>query len=120
VSGGGATHLGNNDTTDPITPALVPYARLLLPVQLGTVSALAATGVPAGQDGSGNPPTVDLTQQVVNAAFERVSVAASMFPNALRQVPTPSGTVHDAALHQSTPVSETDTLWLVPGVGIRR
>jgi hypothetical protein len=118
VSGGGVTYLGNNDATDPITPALVPYATLLFPVQLGTVSALTATSVPAGQDRSGNPLTIDLTQQVVNSAFESVSVPAGSFPNALRQITTRSGTVHDAALNQSTPVSETDTVWLVPGVGI--
>ncbi len=118
VSGGGVTYLGNNDATDPITPALVPYARLLFPVQLGTVSALTGTGVPAGQDSKGNPLTIGLTQQVVNSAFESVSVPAGSFPNALRQVTTLSGTVHDAALNQSTPVSETDTVWLVPSVGI--
>ncbi|HKD54295.1 MAG TPA: hypothetical protein VKB72_08725 [Steroidobacteraceae bacterium] len=118
VSAGGVTYLGNNDATDPITPALVPYATLLFPVQLGTVSALTGARVPAGQDSSGNPLTIDLTQQVVNSAFESVSVPAGTFPNALRQVMTRSGTVHDAALNQSTSVSETDTVWLVPGVGI--
>jgi hypothetical protein len=118
VSGGGVTYLGNSDGTDPITPTLVPYARLLFPVQLGTVSTLSGTRVPAGHDSSGNPLTIDLTQQIANSAFESVSVPAGTFPNALRQVTTLSGTVRDAALNQSTSVSGTDTVWLVPGVGI--
>jgi len=118
VSGGGVTYLGNNDATDPITPTLVPYVRLLFPVQLGPVSMLSGTAVPAGHDSSGNPLTIDLTLQIANAAFESVSVPAGTFPNALRQVTTLSGTVHDAAVNQSTSVSATDTTWLVPGVGI--
>ncbi len=118
VRPGGLSLLGNSDTTDFITPQIVPYVELAFPVALGTVSTVTASRLPAGKDPAGNALTADLTQRVVNAAFETVAVPAGTFTNALRQVTQIDGSVRDAALDLSVAFSGTDTRWLVPGVGI--
>lgn len=118
LSLGGLTYLGNNDTTDLITPQIVPYAQLRFPVQTGRVSSITGTNLPFGYDGSGNPITLNITQTIDNVAIEAVSVSAGSFSNAMKQVSTISGTARDAALGQSIAISGTATDWLVPGVGL--
>ena len=118
LSLGGLTYLGNNDTTDLITPQIVPYAQLLFPVQTGRVSSVTGTNLPFGYDGIGNPITLNITQTIDNVAIEAVSVSAGSFSNAMKQVSTISGTARDAALGQSIAISGTATDWLVPGVGL--
>ncbi len=118
LSLGGLSYVGNNDTTDLITPQIVPYAQLLFPVQTGRVSSVTGTNLPFGYDGIGNPITLNITQTIDNVAIEAVSVSAGSFSNAMKQVSTISGTARDAALGQSIAISGTATDWLVPGVGL--
>ena len=116
VNAGGVTLLGNTDRTDTITPLIAPYVELLFPVQVGPVSSLTGTNLPFGKDSSGNPITLDLTQEIANVAIESVDVPAGTFSNAMRQTTTVSATAYDGG-HSTPAVSGTDTLWLVPSVG---
>jgi len=118
ISAGGITFVGDNDTEDDITPQLVPWAQLLFPVNLGTVSSLSASNLPLGTDATGNPITVNLTQRIENVSFEPLNVPAGAFPRALKQVTTLSGTVRIAKLNLSVSLSGDQTRWLVPGVGV--
>ena len=118
ISAGGITFVGDNDAEDDITPQLVPWAQLLFPVNLGTVSSLSASNLPLGTDASGNPITVNLTQRIDNVSFEPLNVPAGAFPQALKQVTTISGTVSIAKLNLSVSLSGSQARWLVPGVGV--
>jgi hypothetical protein len=118
LSPGGLSYVGNNDTADLITPQIVPYAQMLFPVQTGRISSVTGMNLPFGNDGSGNPITLNLTQTIDNAVIETVSVSAGNFSNAMKQVSTISGTAHDAALGQSIGIAGTATDWLVPGIGL--
>jgi hypothetical protein len=118
LSPGGITHYGNNDSTDTLTPQIVPYAQLLFPVSSGTVSSVTGKNLPLGTDSYGNPLTLDMAQQVVNTGFEDITVAAGSFVGALRQTTTTTGTVNDPKLSQTVMLSSTDERWWVPHVGI--
>jgi hypothetical protein len=115
ATGGGITYFGTNDPADTISPQLIPYPQLLFPVATGTVSTITGRNLPFGKDATGNPLTLNLTQTIVNADLETVSVPAGTFANAMKQVTTISGMALDGS--QSIPVSGTDTVWFAPGVG---
>jgi hypothetical protein len=116
LSPGGVTDLGNTDSTDNLTPQLVPYVQELFPIQLGNVSTLTATNLPDGNDQAGHVVTLNMTQGIANVAFESVDAPAGTYANALRQTTTVNGTVQDNG--QSAPLSGTETSWYVPGVGL--
>jgi len=116
-SGGGITFYGNNQASDTVTPATIPYAQLMFPVTPGQVSSVSVRNVPQGTDGSGNPVTVSFTQTVVVADLESVNVTAGSFTNVAKVVTTMNGTATDKASGQSIPISGTDTTWFAPGVG---
>jgi len=114
-SAGGITYFGTSDPADTITPLLIPYPQMLFPVSTGTVSSITGKNLAFGKDAAGNAITLNLTQTIVNAGLETVSVPAGTFANAMKQVTTVSGTALDGS--QSIPVSGTDTVWFAPGVG---
>jgi hypothetical protein len=116
VNAGGVTNLGNTDSTDTISPLIVPYVQLLFPVQIGPVSSLTGTNLPFGKDSSGNPVTLNLTQNIANIVIESIDVPAGTYSNALRQTTAVTATAYDGG-QPSTAVSGTDTSWLVPGIG---
>jgi len=118
ISPGGITYLGNNDAEDTITPQLLPWVQLLFPVNVGTMSTVTGTNLPFGTDGSGNPVTLNVTQQIQNTAFEPINVPAGNFARALKQVTQLNATANNARLNQSVDVSGTETTWIVPGVGV--
>lgn len=115
-SGGGVTLLGNNESGDTITPLVVPYAELLFPVQVGLVSSIVGTNLPAGKDSGGNAITVNVTQKISNVAIETVDVPAGTFINALHQTTLVSATGLDQGVVSPSVVGSDDT-WLVPGIG---
>jgi hypothetical protein len=116
VNGGGVTLLGNSDASDSLTPLIVPYVQLLVPVQVGPVSSLTGTNLAFGKDSGGNPITLNLTQVIANVAVESVDVPAGSFSNAMRQTTSISATAFDSG--RSAPVvSGTDSSWIVPGIG---
>jgi hypothetical protein len=118
ASPGGITYLGNNDATDAITPLIIPYPQLLFPVNTGQVASIAGMNLSLGDDTQGNPITGSLNYTIANADFESVTVPAGIFPKALKQVTSTSVSGTDSLTHQTVTVTGTDTLWLVPGVGI--
>ena len=52
-SDGGLTYLGDNDTSDLVTPQIIPYVQLLYPVATGIQSTIAATNLSDGKDSGG-------------------------------------------------------------------
>jgi hypothetical protein len=120
IGNGGVTFVGNSDSTDLLTPQLVPFAQLLFPVATGQQSRLVATGLPVGNDSAGKPVTLDMTQTISNDRFEDVATTAGLFPGALRQTTTVSGTAKDSGSGQNLPVSGTDVRWYYPGAGLIR
>jgi hypothetical protein len=117
-SGGGLTALGTSLVDDTINAAIVPYVQLRFPVELGSVSMLTAISMPAGQDGSGHPLTLDMVQQIENTDFATVDVPAGSFRGALVQVTTVAGKVRNEALGLSSSFIGTATQWIASGVGI--
>jgi hypothetical protein len=115
VGNGGVTALGNTDTTDKISPLIIPYVQLLFPVGLGQVSQVVGQNLPYGSDASNNPITLDLTQTITNAAMETVDVPAGTFTGALKQTTTVAATLKDGT--QSAPVTGSDTSWYAAGIG---
>jgi hypothetical protein len=114
-SNGGITALGNTNPGDTISPLIIPYVQQLFPVQIGQVSAVSASNLPAGTDPSGHPVTLSLTQTITNGDFETVEVPAGVFANALNQSTTINATVFDNG--QSAPITGTENTWYVAGVG---
>lgn len=117
ASPGGITYLGNNDTTDGITPLIIPYPQLFFPVNTGQVAGIVGTNLSLGNDTQGNPITGNLNYTIANADFESVTVPAGIFPNALKQVTSTSVSGTDSLTHQTVTITGTDTIWLVPGIG---
>jgi hypothetical protein len=119
ASNGGVTYLGDNDSTDLVTPQIVPYPQLLFPVAAGTQSTINATNLSDGKNSGGQPVTISFTQTIVNQALGQVvSTSIGTFSNALEQVTTVSGTATVGG--QPATVSGTDTTWLVPNIGVVR
>jgi hypothetical protein len=117
ASPGGITYLGNSDTSDPLTPQIVPFPQLLFPAQTGTVASISGSHLPLGKNSQGNSLIGSLTYTITNADIEAITVPAGSFPNALKQVTATSVTGTDSTTNQSTTVTGTDTIWLVPGIG---
>jgi hypothetical protein len=117
ASPGGITYLGSNDATDAITPLIIPYPQLLFPVETGQVASIVGTNLSLGNNTQGNPITGNLNYTIANVDFESVTVPAGIFPNALKQVTSPSVSGTDSVTHQTVTVAGTDTIWLVPGIG---
>lgn len=116
---GGVTQLGNNDPNDTLSSQLVPYVDLAFPVATGPVSTVTGRQLPAGNDGSGNPLVLDLTQRVVNLGFERVEVPAGSFAQVLRQETTIDAVLRSQSIgNVNLPVHAVQTRWYAPGVGI--
>jgi hypothetical protein len=117
-SGGGLTFYGTNNAQDPVTPHIIPYAELLYPVQVGTVSSLMASNLPFGNASNGDALTASFTDTVTIAAIETVTVNAGVFANAARVVETQSGTARDTVTGATLPFTSTQTAWLAPGAGV--
>jgi hypothetical protein len=115
---GGITYLGNDDPSDAVTPYLVPQPFLLFPAAVGPVSSVTGQHLPFGSDQLGNALTIDTTQSYEVAQFEPLDLFCGSFPAALKHVTTISGSVTDAALHVTLPISSSETIWFAPGAGI--
>ncbi len=115
---GGITYLGNDDPSDSVTPYLVPQPFLLFPVEVGPVSTVTGRQVPFGTDQFGNALLLETTQSYEVAQFEPLDLFCGSYASALKHVMTISGSVTDAALHISIPISSSETLWFAPGAGI--
>jgi hypothetical protein len=116
----GIINRGNTDSTDFLTPQVVPYLELRFPLQPGSeFQALNKQGLSyddADGDGDGKNETADVTAQVKVVGFENVTVAAGTFSNTIRVESTVNLVV---TLSGGGRVSgtETQTTWFASGVG---
>jgi hypothetical protein len=114
------TFHGNNDTTDPITPQLVPVQTVRFPLSLGVSTVIAdRKGLPYWQDldGDGINDTFDFKSEYMVKAFEAITVPAGTFQNCARVENTQTVTAHSSAFGITATVTTTETAWVAPGVG---
>jgi hypothetical protein len=115
VGKGGVTALGNTDSSDTISPLIIPYVQLLFPVGIGPVSTVTGQNLPYGTNASNGPVTLNLTQVIANTARETVDVPAGTFVNAVKQTTTVNATVYEGG--QSAPITGNEATWYAAGVG---
>jgi hypothetical protein len=116
----GVTLHGDNDTTDPITPQLVPVQTVRFPLNLGmSIVTVDRKGLPFGQDldGDGINDTVDIKFEYVVKTLEFITVPAGTFQNCARVENGQTITAHSSAFGVTATVTTMQTEWLAPGVG---
>ena len=111
---------GNNDPTDPLTPAVAPFRKIVFPLKKGaTFEQFSRTGLDFGSDvdGDGKNETFDVVSTVTVFDFLSVSVASTSYPNTFLILTDTTLTVHLSASH--TTVSGVDNVaqYFAPGVG---
>ena len=119
---GGVANYGNNDPTDTLTAAVVPYAELLFPVAPGPIVSFSKTGLNFGMDldGDGWNETFDASQTISITGFESITTPAGTFPAAARRLSTIVANVRLTSTGQVITVNTTDNAWLAPGAGLVR
>jgi hypothetical protein len=116
----GINEYGTNDSTDNLSPPLVPYRTLRFPLAPNSsFTAVHRTGVDFGQDldGDGRNDTAAVSVQVSVIGVESVSVPVSVFTDALKVQTLTTVTVTYSRSGLSETVTQTQTQWLAPGVG---
>jgi hypothetical protein len=112
------TFFGNNDSSDPLTPAVVPYDEMIFGVRLNSTLLFNETGRTTHQDldGDGRPETVDARGVASFVGLEKVTTAAGTFSAAAHVSARINLAVHFTAAGSVTG-TETINQWLVPDVG---
>jgi hypothetical protein len=116
----GLTEYGNTDTTDTLTPHLVPFPLLRFPLAPGSsFTQLNRSGVDYGQDldGDGRNEVAAVNSNVSVIGTENVTVPVGSFTNAVKIQTVITITVTFSSDGSKATVTETDTRWLAPGVG---
>ncbi len=111
---------GSADSSDKITPQIVPYDTLRFPLRLGsTFQQIHKTGLNFGQDvdGDGAPDLFSVDTAVAVKGIESVTVPAGTFANCIRVEVTLTMTVTLSSNGRSTSQSSLDTTWYAPSVG---
>jgi hypothetical protein len=118
------SNYGNNDTTDFLTPLLVPYREYRFPFGLnGSFEAINKSGLslpdayPIG-DGDGKPETVSVNVTVTVAGFETVIVPAGTYENAAKIVSNIAISIVYSSDCSTQTVLVTATEWYAPGAGL--
>ena len=118
--GTGVANRGTSDSTDPITPLLVPYYEARFPLQTGhTFEQIPNTvlGISLDIDGDGRNETVKVSSTTHVAGFETVTVPAGDFANSAK-IETHISTTFILTRGDSVLVTGTETSWLAPGIGL--
>lgn len=116
----GVANRGTSDSTDPITPLLVPYYEVRFPLQTGhTFEQIKRTipGIPLDIDGDGRDETVNVSSTTRVVGFETVTVPAGNFANSAK-METRISTNFILTGGGSVLVTGTETFWLAPGIGL--
>ena len=115
----GVTNHGNDDPTDTLTPAIVPYLEARFPVTTGVITNVSRTGVDYGEDldGDGRHEKVDFTLRITMDGFEAQAVPAGSFDRTAKRTSTIDGTIRTTRAG-SFPFTAIEQLWSAPGVGI--
>jgi len=110
---------GNDDATDWITAALVPYDEVVFDVPLANYTLFNRTGVNIGQDldGDGINETMDARAVLNLDQFERLSTTAGTFASAGKATGTVTLTVHYSK-GVTVPVVLTVAQWRAANVGL--
>jgi hypothetical protein len=113
------TDYGNNDPTDWLTAALVPYDEMLFGVPLVNLTLFDKTGVRIAQDldGDGINDSVDARAVVNFNQFEPLATTAGTFSSAAKATATVNLTFHLSA-GGTLPTVLTVTQWRAAGVGL--
>ena len=115
----GITSYGNDDPNDDVSRQLAPYQAVHFPLTAGTTTVLAErTGLDWGndEDGDGANETYNLHLSQTILGMESITVPAGTFPNSLRMESKAVFLVSFTRGGSGT-ASQTNTTWLVPGVG---
>jgi hypothetical protein len=116
----GLNEYGNNDTTDTLTPRLVPFPLLHFPLAPGSsFTQLNKSGVDYGQDrdGDGRNESVAINSQVSVIGMENVTVPVGSFTNVMKVQTVITITLTYSSDGSKATATETDTQWLASGVG---
>lgn len=113
------TNYGNDDPTDWITAALVPYDEMVFNVALNNYVLFSKTGVNTGRDldGDGINETMDARAVLNFDQFERLATTAGTFASAGKATATVTLTVHYSR-GTTVPLVLTVTQWRAPNVGL--
>lgn len=109
--------IGNSDLTDALSPLITPYSALHFPLYAGsTTQQLDKTDLSVDLDGDGAKETIAIKSSVSVPGFETLSVQAGTFTNTAKVVTTT--TISASSTIRSFTVTQMDTTWLAPGIGI--
>jgi hypothetical protein len=111
---------GNNDSSDFITPQLVPLRGVHFPLVEGVVVELVnKNGLNSGLDldGDGKQEKVNIQLEYTVLGFETVMVSAGTFFNAAKVEIRQTDTYFSSAFGGSATIKQTLTEWRAPGVG---
>jgi len=111
---------GNNDSSDFITPQLVPLRGVHFPLVEGVVVELVnkvGLNSDLDLDGDGQPEKVNIQMEYTVLAFETVNVPAGAFPNSAKFEIRQTETFFSSAFGISATIKNTRTEWVAPGVG---
>jgi hypothetical protein len=117
----GVTNRGNNDPTDVVTKAAVPYLEGKFPVALGTITDLSRSNVGWDEDldGDGRKERVDFRLLITMDGFEPLEVPAGSFSRTAKRTAKITGTLRTTSAGD-LPFTATEQLWSAPGVGIMK
>jgi len=117
----GVTNHGNNDPSDTLTPAIVPYLEGKFPVAIGVITNVSRSNVDYGEDLDGDlrNEKVDFSLRISMDGFEAQTVPAGTFGRTAKRTSKIEGTIRTTS-SGNFPFSATDGLWSAPGVGIVR
>ena len=116
----GIWNYGNSDSSDTLSPSIIPFRELLFPLNLGVTSEVVnKKGVNFGQDldADGKNETADILSQVTVEAFEDVTVPKGTFTSAAKVVHKTTITAFPSTGSKSVKVIGTQTLWFVANLG---
>jgi hypothetical protein len=119
--GNGVTNHGNNDPSDTLTSAIVPYLEAKFPLAIGVITNVSRSNVDFGEDLDGDlrNEKIDFSLRISMDGFEAQTVPAGTFGRTARRTSKIEGTIRTTS-SGNVPFSATDELWSAPGVGIVR
>jgi hypothetical protein len=116
----GLTFHGDNDTSDVLTPQLVPYLSDRFPFGTGaSFEEIDRKGLDFGRDldGDGKNEKIDILSIVTVLGFESVSVPAGPFQDCAKVETTRTFTAIASSNGATVSLLVTQTTWYAPGVG---
>lgn len=115
----GIENTGNDDTTDLITPELVPYSEAKFPIQICSTFQQYDATVDSGHDldADGKNDPMRLVSEVWMRALEDVDTPIGTFTDALRVEYKTTATITGTKTGMSGSTEETSVEWYAPGVG---